>query len=250
MKRRILALLCLSVLCTVLLSGCRCKPEKLTWYATGFKKTESFANGTTFTVSHTGIPSSRDPYGGMDSGFVGISFSEDGTVVFQPGTGEVLTGTYTSDVGRRSTKIAVTLSDGESFTATARSNAYGSSLALTFRGSDYLFEDIRTDPQVYYQNNLKQLCDTIRYWAENPGGEIPVNACNIFTHGNYYVLESEILDDVVLLDDSVAVRCFRMDENNQLYPMDTIVEGTCFFDGETFDGVTYVTLYYIEIASQ
>ena len=249
MKRRVLALLCLCMLCTALLCGCRCKPEKITWYARSFQKTEVFANGTTFTVTHTGTPSARDPFGGMDSGFVGISFEEDGTVVFQPGTGEVLTGTYTYEGSRRSTDITVTLSNGESFTCTARSNSYGSSLTLSFRGSDYLFDDIRTEQETYYQDNLKQLLDTIRYWAENPDGEIPVNPCKVSAYGDYFLLESESLKDALLIDTSIAVRCFRLDANNQLHPMDAIVEGECFFSGETFNKVTYVTLYYVDPAS-
>ena len=249
MKKRILALLCLSMLCSILLSGCRCKPEKITWYARSFQKTEVFVNGATFTVTHTGTPSARDPFGGMDSGFVGISFSEDGTVVFQPGTGEVLTGTYTYEDSRRSTDIAVTLSNGESFTCTARSNSYGSSLTLSFRGSDYLFEDIRTAPETYYQDNLKQLCDTIGYWTENSNGDIPVKPCNIFTRNGVYILESESLNQPVKLDETVAVRCFRLDENNQLHPMNAIVEGECFFSGETFNEVTYVTIYYVDPVS-
>lgn len=247
MKKRILALICLILLCISLLSGCRCKPFKTQWYVQSFQKNEAFVTGGEYLLNHTGYPSVRDPFAGMAEGFVSIAFAEDGTVVFEPGTGEVLTGTYTYEhKGIKETKVYVTLDSGETFTCTARSNSYGSSLTCSFREKDYLFEDIRVEPHAYYEQCLQDLIKSIRYWCTEGSGEIPVNPGNIETVGQYIVLTAETLDGPVVLDETVAVRCFYMDENNNLHAMDTIEMGDCHFAAEKFNDQIYVTIYYVE----
>lgn len=164
MKKRILALVCLSLLCAVLLSGCRCEPSEVTWLVQSFQKQEVFVNGVEHLSLHTGTPSVRDPFGGMETEFVSITFSGDGAVTFQPGTGELLTGTYSyQHNGIKETQIAVTLENGESFYGTARSNSYVSTLTFTFRDLDYLFQDYGGEPKEYYTQGLKDLCAAIRY---------------------------------------------------------------------------------------
>ena len=65
-------------------------------------------------------------------------------------------------------------------------------------------------------------------------------------YNGYYVLISEELNSPIRLDEKVAVRCFHMDVDDQLTAMDVIVEGECFFAGETINEIVYVTLYYVE----
>lgn len=247
MKKRMLALFCLCVICAGLLCGCRCKPYKTNWYVQSFQKEAVFVTGGEFLLAQSGYPSVRDPFAGMKDGFVSISFSEDGKVVFEPGTGEVLAGRYTyAHKGTVETKVFVTLDNGETFTCTARSNGYGSSLTCTFRERDYLFEDTQSDPREYYEQCVEDVCKSIRYWCQENEGAIPLKICTITMVKDYYVLSSDALSGPVKLDETLAVRCFRMDGNNELHMMDAIELGECYFMAENFNDMTYITLYYVE----
>lgn len=247
MNKRIPALLCLVMITALLLCGCRCEPHSTNWYVQSFQKVEVFVNGGEYLLAHNGYPSVRDPFAGMKDGFVAISFSENGSMLFAPGNGEVLTGKYTYEhQGLRETKVYVQLDNGETFTCTARSNPYGSTLTCSFRQMDYLFEDIRVDPKDYYDESQASLRDAIRLWVTDTDGDFPVKRCRIQLINGYYVLISEELNGHIRLDEKVAVRCFHMDVDDQLTAMDVIVEGECFFAGETINEIVYVTLYYVE----
>ena len=247
MKRRILALLCLMLLCLPLLAGCKCKPYEEMWYVQSFERTEVFVNGVEHKIVHTGMPNVRDPFAGMKDAFVAIDFEEDGTMCFQPGTGELLRGTYTYESeSSKETKILVTLENGESFTCTARSNSYGSSLTLTFRDNDYLFESVKQEPVKRYESALQDLTAALRQWSGENFGDIPVNPCTISREGEDWILTAENLNGPVKLDAQVAVRCFHMDLGNHLTQLSEITAGECHYAMMTYNGISFVTLYYID----
>lgn len=247
MKKRIFCLICLSLLMVTLLAGCRCKPHQERWYVQRFQAYETFANGVTHLVTYSGVPSVRDPFSGMREHFVTIAFADDGTVLFQPGTGEVLTGTYTYDHnGLSDTGFTVMLDNGESFSGTAQSHYYGSFLDFDFRGRNYEFKNTKGDAEALFAQYLQELADSIRYWSSNYQGDIPVHSGVVTLEKGQYWLHVEGGKYPTKLDDSVAVRCLLLDADNQLHKLDAIREGECCCAVVENGDLTIVAIYYIE----
>lgn len=247
MKTRKLFLIVLLCLCVGLLAGCRCEPSGENWYIQNFHREETFVNGVTHTVIYSGVPSAWDPYGGMEEHFISIDFENDGTVVFCPGTGETLTGTYTfSHSGISSTDFTVTLENGEQFTGNAQAFYYGSTMSFVFREQTYVFKNSGGAAKEYYDNSLRTLTESIRYWAENQRGDIPLKSCSLSSRNGKWILTPEDETQAFFLDDTVAVRVFRLDGENVIHALDQITEGECFYVTETSDGITFVTIYYVD----
>ena len=247
MKIRKYLVLTLLLLLVFALAGCRCDPATENWYIQNFPGEEVFVNGVSHLLTYTGVPSARDPFAGMPEHFISISFGKDGTVTFCPGTGETLIGTYTiRHSGLSSTDFTVTLSNGESFTGNSQEFYYGSSMSFVFRDRGYVFKNNGGDAKQYYDTCLQDLCKSIRVWSETDFGDVPVRPCNIFSREDKLILQPADDQQPFFLDHTVAVRCFRLDGENQLHKLDAIGEGDCFYTKEVQGNVTDVTLYYVD----
>lgn len=50
----------------------------------------------------------------------------------------------------------------------------------------------------------------------------------------------------MVLDQSVGVRCYRLDGENNLYSLDEILLGECYYTIEANGDLSVVTLYYLD----
>ena len=242
-KLRILLLSLLSVVFMLLLTGCRCNPSEHEWYVERFKINTVFANGVEQTMAYDGIPDIDDPFGGMENGIVDIRFSKDGKVTFRPGTGEVLTGTYTlKHNGFKNTNFIVTLDNGETFSGEAVAYYYSTDLTFAFRDMPYCFEKAYRDAEEIYQEHMSYMPDHIRRHVNS--GYLKRSTVS-YNDGVYSLTEKS--GETILLDDTATVTCVRLDEENTMTILDCIEEGRCFSRTEKSEsGKSDVVIYYIE----
>ena len=241
-KIRLLLLLLLSFAFILILTGCRCEPSKHQWYIKRFQINTVYANGVEQVETYDGIPDIDDPFGGMENGIVDIQFSEDGKVTFKPGTGEVLTGTYTlKHNGFKNTNFTVTLDNGEKFSGTVDAYYYATDLTFVFRDMQYCFEKAYRDAEEIYQEDMSYMPDHILRHVDS--GYVKRSTV-LFIDGEYSLTVEN--GDTVILDDNTTVKCVRLDEDTMTV-LNSIKEGKCFSRIESREsGKNNVLIYYIE----
>lgn len=242
-KLKALLLTLLSIVFILVLTGCRCNPSEHKWYVERFEISTLYANDVVEVELHDGAPDINDPFGGMENGIVDISFSKDGKLTFKPGTGEVLTGTYTlKHNGLADTDFTVTLDNGETFSGTSAKTIYDAYLTFSFRGMQYAFDVAYRDAEEIYQEYISHMPDHIRRHVDS--GYLK-RATVSYNDGVYYLAEKG--GDTLLLDDKVTVKCIRLNEEDTMGVLDSIEEGRCFSRiQKNKDGKSYILLYYIE----
>ena len=245
MKRiRMLLMIAFLIALVFVLAGCTCDPAAHMWEVISFSKNTVYLNGVE-QVDQYGVVTFIDPFGGMEDGIVSIVFTEDGTVTFTPGTGETLTGTFTTkDNGMQDTSFTVTLDNGETFSGKAVSYYYGRSLEFAFRGNAYRFEEAYETAETLYEKTIQNQIRWIRYAVFDKGlltiGEITADA-------GRYTLTIEGEKTPRVLDQTVAVQCVRLDAENNLTMLDAIELGECYCAiGQTYSGMDKIVIYYIE----
>ena len=242
-KIKLLLLLLLSFAFMLILTGCRCNPSEHQWYIEYFEINTVYANGVEQVEAYDGNPDINDPFGGMENGVVDIQFSEDGKVTFKPGTGEVLTGTFTlKHNGFKNTDFTVTLDNGEMFSGNSGTYYYSTNLAFTFRDMQYSFKKSYRNAEEIYQEDMSYMPDHIRRHVNS--GSLK-RATVSYTDGVYSLSEKN--GDTVILDDNTTVKCVRLDEDDKMTALNSIEEGKCFSRIESnTSGKTNILIYYIE----
>lgn len=242
MKKRYLPACFLFLTVMLLLCGCTCDPAAHMWEVTYFARNTVFLSGVEQVDSYGG-PSLIDPFGGMEEGVVSIVFTEDGTVTFAPGTGEALTGTFTTkDNGMQNTSFTVTLDNGEAFSGIAESYYYGRSLEFNFRGNDYRFEEAYKTAEVLYEEAIQ---DNIWRIRNNRGERLAAGEVTVVDGGYGLTMEDE--QPPRRLDQTVAVQCVRLDAENNLTMLSAIELGPCYYaTGKLSGGMEKIVIYYIE----
>ena len=217
----------------LLLTSCTCDPSEHMWYIERCEQNTGYLNGVEATEIYNKSPMLEEPFGGMENGVVSIVFQKDGSVIFTPGTGEILNGKYTlKNNGMADTSFTVTLENGESFSGIAVNYYYGRDLKFEFRGMSYWFEEEYHTADLLYEEKMEQFKSWLRYDAENDR----LNKGTIERVFDRYELKTEE-GTVVALDDSVAIQCVSMDLENNLVNLDKILSGECFYvKTTTYDG--------------
>ena len=228
---------------TLIMTGCTCDPAAHMWNVISFEKNTVYLNGVEQMEVYNEAYFS-EPFGGMEEGIVSIVFKEDATVTFKPGTGELLTGTFTTkNNGMKDTTFSVILNNGESFSGTAVSYYYGVSLDFEFRGMSYEFEEVYESAESLHEKDLERLIVSLRNYVEKnelAKGEIT------FVDGNFILtINGEKLPRT--LDKTVAVQCVRLDSDNKLTLLDGLEMGECFYvTDKSYGGMDRIVIYYIE----
>ena len=238
MKRiRMLLMITFLIALVFVLAGCTCDPAAHMWEVISFGKNSVYLNGVEQVDYYSGAYL-HEPFGGMEDGIVSIMFTENGTVTFNPGTGETLTGTFTTkDNGMQNTSFTVTLDNGESFSGIAESYYYGRSLEFEFRENAYETAEALYEKTI--QNQIRRIRHAVAA-KELITGEVTAS-------DGRYTLTMEGEKTSRVLDQTVAVQCVRLDAENNLTMLDAIEPGECYCaTGQTYSGMDKIVIYYIE----
>ena len=245
MKKRQLFVCFLFAILLLLLCGCNCDPAAHMWYVESFGKNTVYLNGVEQMERYTtgGLYFTK-PFSGMEEGIVSIVFTESGAVTFQPGTGETLTGTFTTkNNGMQNTSFTVTLDNGETFSGIAESYYYGRSLEFNFRGNDYRFEEAFETAETLYKEKIQ---DFVIYLRRHVIEKALTPGVVTVSDGGY-TLTMEGEEAPRALDQTIAVQCVRLDGENNMTLLDAIEPGECYcVTGQTYGGMDKIVIYYVE----
>lgn len=231
---KIALILILSMLALLCFTGCRCEPSTVDWYLYSYNMEMTFIGGVTRDLGFSDA-SVAYPFAGVEHQSIGISFSEDGDVVFTTREGEILYGTYTYEhVKRNYTNFTITLDNGEIIEGASMKTMKEKKLSLTYKDVIYNFRDQNKRSYI----TMDSVIQRVRSGADDSLHKVNVEKVD----GSYSVRFSDYITYPITED--TAVFAVRIHRDGSYEILDAVLEGEAL---STYnDSANYIVIYYVD----